>query len=98
MLGFHHPITYIDVTGVKDPVIGNFIPTWQELRGITWFIPHPDQATILLDGKLVPNNVIVRTNGTIGISWYPTDTIDWAVNLGTPQYELLMQKMYNLLL
>ncbi len=93
--GSHHPITYINVTGVKDPVDGNFVPTWQELRGITWFVPHPNQVTILLDGKLIPNNVIVRTSGTIGIAWYPTDTTDWAVNLGTPEYQFLQRKMNN---
>lgn len=93
LAGIHHPITYIDVTGVNDAVDGSFIPTWQELRGITWFVPHSNYATILLNGKLIPNNVIKRTNGTIGIAWYPTDTTNWAVNLNTPEYEVLKQKM-----
>ena len=91
--GTHHPITYIDVTGVNDPVDGNFVPTWQELRGITWFVPHPNHATIIINGQLIPNNAIVRTKGTIGIAWYPSSTINWAVSLHTPEYQQLKQQM-----
>lgn len=88
-VGIHYPITYINVLRVNDSVHGNFVPTWQELRGITWVIPHPEQAVILIAGKQVTNDVLVRTKKTIGIAWYPANTTDWTVSLGSKAYQQL---------
>jgi hypothetical protein len=87
------PVTYINVTKINDPVDGNFVPTWQELRGITWFIPHPDVAVVLVNGQAVPSLDTTRTKGTIGIAWYPADTTNWAVALNSPTYSIMKQEM-----
>ncbi len=86
-------ITNIDITNVVNPVDGNFIPTWQQLRGITFYVKDPDYAMITIRGVPVPAWDVTRSPQTIGLRWYSPDTTNWAVNVGTPLYFQLKSEM-----
>ncbi|PWI57045.1 hypothetical protein [Sulfoacidibacillus thermotolerans] len=90
-------ITEINITEVRDPVDGNFIPTWEQLRGITFHVENPSYVTLTINGVPVPDAELVRSAHTIGIRWYTPDTTNWAVTVGSPLYHRLEVRMEDLL-
>lgn len=71
--------TYIDVQYVADPVDGSFVPSWQQLRGITFTVPNSRHAILLLRGQPVPAALRADTLHTVGVAWYKADTRNYAV-------------------
>jgi len=45
----------ITISGVEDPVFGSFVPTVQNLQGITFYVPDKDKAQIYVGGKEIRN-------------------------------------------
>jgi hypothetical protein len=45
----------ITISGVEDPVFGSFVPTVQNLQGITFYVPDKDKAQIYVGGKEIEN-------------------------------------------
>jgi hypothetical protein len=43
----------IDIHGVDDPVFGTFVPTVQDLQGITFYVPSGNDVRMFIDGKEV---------------------------------------------
>ena len=86
-------VTYIDVAKVNDQVDGNFVPTWQQLRGITWSVWNPQKTLVIINGKLVPKQDISRSAHTIGVEWYPADLNNYAVAINSKEYQELKAKM-----
>ncbi len=75
---------YVDITAVMDPVMGTFVPTLDQLRGITFFVPDPTKSHVLLNGRPVAGRELIRTapsdpEPTIGIRWFPEDVTDHTV-------------------
>lgn len=46
-------IFVIDILYVKDEVDGNFVPTLEQLQGITFYTKHPEKTIIRLDGNKI---------------------------------------------
>ena len=85
--------TVIDITKIIDPVDGDFVPTWKQLRGVTFDVPQSSSVQLVVDGQPVPATDVVLSANTIGIAWYPPDTTDWAVSLHSKAYEKLVKSM-----
>lgn len=71
----------IHLAAVEDPVFGRFVPTLDQLRGVTFYAPDPAATHLFLEGVPVPEPEIVRsaTDGvapSIGIRWFEADTTD----------------------
>jgi len=45
----------ITITGVEDPVFGSFVPTIQDLQGITFYVPDKDKTRIYINDKEIVN-------------------------------------------
>ena len=45
----------ITITGVEDPVFGSFVPTIQDLQGITFYVPDKDKTRIYINDKEITN-------------------------------------------
>ena len=43
--------TVITISSVEDPVFGSFIPTIEDLQGITFYVPHNDKARVYMNNK-----------------------------------------------
>ncbi len=41
----------ITITGVEDPVFGSFVPTIQDLQGITFYVHDKDKTRIYINDK-----------------------------------------------
>ncbi|WDL98325.1 hypothetical protein [Alicyclobacillus sp. ALC3] len=74
----------VDIEGVADPVFGWYVPTLNDLHGITFYTNNPIQTTIEVNGKPVPANLLQRntTDGyapSIGFKWYAPNTTNYAI-------------------
>jgi hypothetical protein len=83
----------IDITKVHDQVDGDFIPKWQELRGITFQTNHPKLMTIAIQGKPIPTTETQYMQHSIGIAWYPPNTTNWSVSVDSNKYRQLKSEM-----
>lgn len=45
----------IDIYKVKDPVFGTFVPSVEDLQGITFYVPHESDPIIFIDDKRIKN-------------------------------------------
>lgn len=73
---------YIDIDSVADPVLGTFVPTLDQIRGLTFYVPEPETTYLLLAGEPIRNAELVRSpsdgNGSsIGVRWFEPDTTDY---------------------
>lgn len=77
--------TYINIEKFEDPVLGPSIPTLDEIRGITFYVDHPENTFLLLNLDPIPEDTIQRNepdgNGrkSIGVKWYEPDYTDYTV-------------------
>jgi hypothetical protein len=75
--------TTIDITAIKDTQFGDFTPTIQDLRGITFYVPDPCRAEIRMGGARVQDTEIQRNPAdetgkqSIGIKWFQPDYTDY---------------------
>lgn len=73
----------IDIVRVADPLFGEFVPSLDDVRGITLLVRDPRRVSLRLAGKALPRPEVVRsptndTEGTIGVRWYERDVTDYA--------------------
>lgn len=73
----------IDITAVRDPVAGTFVPTLDQVRGMTFYVKEPDNVELYLNGRAVSEDEIQRessdgTSPSIGIRWFTEDTTDYS--------------------
>ncbi|MDH5662668.1 MAG: hypothetical protein OEY92_06695, partial [Elusimicrobiota bacterium] len=47
--------TVITISSVEDPVFGSFIPTIEDLQGITFYVPDKDKIRIYINDKEITN-------------------------------------------
>ena len=45
----------IKISSVEDPVFGSFVPTVEDLQGITFYVPDKDKARIYIGDKGIAN-------------------------------------------
>lgn len=70
--------TWINILAVADPVDGAFVPTLDQLHGITFSVVHPLRTVILLRGKKILDAFLTKNNNSIGFRWYAPDTKNYA--------------------
>lgn len=81
---------YIDIDSVADPVLGTFVPTLEQVRGLTFYVPEPETSYLLLGGEPIRNAELVRspsdgTGSSIGVSWFEPDTTDYVFHYSAAQ-------------
>ncbi len=72
-------VTTIDITRINDPVDGAWIPTLDQLHGVTFDVRDPNQVVLRVNGKLVPESWIKRSPHTIGVVWFAPDYTNYAI-------------------
>lgn len=75
--------TYIDIVAVNDPVLGAFVPKVDQIRGVTFYVPHPGGTYLLLNGRAIPGSEVIRSpddgaGPSIGVKWFEPDYTDHA--------------------
>ncbi|HVJ49743.1 hypothetical protein [Desulfitobacterium sp.] len=74
---------YINLEKIADPVLGESVPTLEDIRGLTFYVNEPEKYTLLLDLKLIPDEEIKSNkadksgNKSIGIKWFTPDYTDY---------------------
>jgi SAM-dependent methyltransferase len=71
----------IDILEVEDPIRGRWLPTIDDLRGLTFEVIAPERWKIRLGGRPLPESEIARHgpasgSGAIGIRWFASDIVD----------------------
>lgn len=74
---------YIHILAILDPVFGAYVPTLNDIRGLTFYTSNPAETVIEIRNTPVPANLIQenRSDGvapSIGIKWWPVDTTNYA--------------------
>jgi hypothetical protein len=70
---------YINLEKIMDPVLGESIPTLEDIRGLTFYVDDPEKYSILLNGNDISAVEIQRNeadksgNKSIGIKWFSPD-------------------------
>ncbi|MCL1819327.1 MAG: hypothetical protein FWG36_01580 [Oscillospiraceae bacterium] len=73
----------VRVTGIDDPVTGFRKPFPNELRGLTFYVPDPENTVIFVGDTLLPReetqvNAEDETgNSSVSVSWFKQDTFDY---------------------
>lgn len=75
--------TYINITSINDPIFGRYVPTLNDLRGITFYCSNPEKTELLLN-KVIINKNELQINpkdetgqATISIKWFTPDYKDY---------------------
>ncbi|PWI56879.1 hypothetical protein [Sulfoacidibacillus thermotolerans] len=77
----HHVIIAIDE--VRDPVLGTYRPTLEQLRGITFYTPNPFATSLQIGTNLVSQSQLTYnppdSTGlpSLSIKWWPADVTDY---------------------
>ena len=90
----HYTVRYsngradIAVDQIRDPVLGWRRPTFEDLRGVTFYSSSPRQTRVIVSGLPVPNTRLqynqedYTQKASLSIPWLPTDTADSSLPLG----------------
>lgn len=72
----------IDVLAVDDPVLGESVPTVEELRGVTFGVEDARRTRLRVAGREIAPDLLRRsadeTEETIGVEWYEPDYTDYS--------------------
>jgi SAM-dependent methyltransferase len=73
--------TAIDIVGVDDPVRGRFVPSLEDLAGLTFRVRDPGRVDLLLasqplDEALIQRNPSDGVAPSIGLKWHEPDLTD----------------------
>lgn len=68
----------IHITSVDDPVLGEHVPTIQELRGITFYTSNPSRTQLEIGNQPIEQSFIEyhESDGkspSVGVKWFPVD-------------------------
>src|SRR6266511_4137657 len=71
----------IRIVKVADPVFGDFVPTLEQLRGITFSVSDRERTELRVGDDSVPERLIVRAGSEeegdqVGIAWHEPDLTD----------------------
>jgi hypothetical protein len=74
----------INIQSIDDPVFGSFVPTVDDVRGITFYTSDASRTKIQIRGiDVSPNDIQRNVNDgvaqSIGIRWFSPDTTDYSV-------------------
>lgn len=74
----------IQIDRLNDPVFNSHIPTLNEVRGLTFYVPDPAHTQITIAGRPVPESYITRNptdahGKSIGIRWFKQDVTDYTL-------------------
>jgi hypothetical protein len=75
--------TIIDITTIKDTQFGDFTPTLNDVRGVTFYVADNSKAEIRIRNTKVPESEIQRNpvedsgEQSIGIQWFKPDYTDY---------------------
>ena len=78
--------TYINITGVDDPVSGFRVADIDELRGICFYSSSPENTKLLIGGESVERNLIQINppdetgKASIMLKWFESDTNDYSLD------------------
>jgi hypothetical protein len=80
----------IEITSVRDPVLGTFVPAIEQLRGITFHVSDPSDATLFVGGRPIPKRELVLAEDdaggpTIAIRWFKPEIADQAAAFAAVQ-------------
>jgi hypothetical protein len=80
----------IEIAAVRDPVIGTFVPTVEQLRGVTFHVPEPASVALFVNGRPIPKRELVRADDDpggpiVGIRWFKADSTDQVAALAGAQ-------------
>ncbi|MDP4083670.1 MAG: hypothetical protein Q8934_03545 [Bacillota bacterium] len=73
----------INILSVNDPLLGKFIPTINDLRGVTFYVDSPQQTQVLVNGKPIDLSYISYNPSdstgrqSISIKWFDKDLTDY---------------------
>ena len=58
--------TRINIQQIQDPVFGSFVPSVNDLTGITFHVSDPNRVQVAVNGGVVSNSQMTITSHTIG--------------------------------
>jgi sulfotransferase family protein len=72
----------IRIDKVADPVFGDFVPTVQQLRGVTFAVADRERVELTVGDEPVPDELVVRVRDEkegdlVGIAWHEPDATDY---------------------
>ena len=65
----------INILSIADPMLGEYAPDYEHLRGITFYVDDADSAVLRLRGEIVPEELVQRNPAdetgqeSIGFVW-----------------------------
>lgn len=74
--------TWINIQSIADPNFGEYEPTFDDIRGLTFYTDNPDNTHILLNCNPINSNYIskndvdVSSKKSISVKWFNEDTKD----------------------
>jgi len=80
---FQNGKTYINITSINDPIFGRYIPTIDNIRGITFYCDNPKNTVLLINkSKIGDDNLKVNPKdetgkSSISIKWFKPDYKDY---------------------
>lgn len=86
-------MTTIVIDQIRDPVLGYYRPTLEQLRGITFYTSNPQATTLKVGRFTIPKEQLVSNQPdytgqpSIEIKWFPANTNDY-----TKKFSHLEQK------
>jgi hypothetical protein len=75
--------TIIDITAIRDPQFGDFTPTLNDVRGVTFYVADSSRGEIRLNNTPIPETEIQRNPAdvsgmrSIGVEWFQPDHTDY---------------------
>lgn len=71
----------IRIDRVADPVFGDFLPTAEQLRGVTFSVADHERVDLTIGDEPVPEALVVRARSeeegdVVGIAWHERDVTD----------------------
>jgi hypothetical protein len=78
--------TIIDIGAVKDTQFGEFTPSVDDLRGVTFYVGDSSRAEIRIRGATIPESEIQRSPSdqtgalSIGVKWFRPDYTDYTIS------------------
>lgn len=67
--------TMIDITSIRDPVLGTKLATMRDVRGLTFYVSNPADVELEVDHQVVPVALVDRNRSdgvhpSIGVKWW----------------------------
>ncbi|KRW91583.1 hypothetical protein SD51_07950 [Alicyclobacillus tengchongensis] len=74
---------YIHIRAILDPVFGKYVPTIDEIRGLTFYTSNPAETVLEIGNTPVPARFVQDNHSdgvhpSVAITWWPVDTTNYA--------------------